>query len=132
MAESPDWSPIIAAKSAPAGPETVHPADPVPGAGALPAPTADPPVSAAADPPPTAGPHTLQTGQLGPLIVPDGAARAAEIEELSRRAAVYATRANGTARAAPTAWPGGTTPPGAPGSAANRSPPTPTPLPCMW
>jgi site-specific recombinase XerD len=101
MAESPDWSPIIAAESALIGPATVCPADPAPGAGALPAPTADPTVFAAADPP-----HILQTGLLGPLIVPDGAARAAEIEELSRRAAVYATRAkgDGTRRAYRSAW----------------------------
>jgi site-specific recombinase XerD len=106
MAKSPTVSPITAAESPLTGPETVCPADPVPGAGDLPAPIADPPVSAAADSPPTAGPHTLQTGQLGPLIVPDGAARAAEIEELSRRAAVYATRAkgDGTRRAYRLAW----------------------------
>ena len=48
----------------------------------------------------------LQTSLLGPLTVPDGAARAAELEELSRRAAVYATRArgDGTRRAYRSAW----------------------------
>jgi len=53
-----------------------------------------------------AGPLTLETTLLGPLIVPDGAARAAEIEELSRRAAIYATRAkgDGTRRAYRAAW----------------------------
>lgn len=53
-----------------------------------------------------AGPLTLETTLLGPLIVPDGAARAAEIEELSRRAAMYATRAkgDGTRRAYRSAW----------------------------
>ncbi len=53
-----------------------------------------------------AGSLTLQTGLFGPLIVPDGAARAAELEELSRRAAVYATRARGegTRRAYRSAW----------------------------
>jgi hypothetical protein len=87
MAESSDLGPITAAESALMGPETVCPADPAPGARELPA--------RPADPPPAAGPHTLQTGLLGPLIVPDGAARAAEIDELSRRAAAYATRAKG-------------------------------------
>ena len=49
---------------------------------------------------------TLQTTLFGPLSVPDGAARAAELEELSRRAAVYATRArgDGTRRAYRSAW----------------------------
>ena len=85
MAESPGLSPITAAESPSAGPETVCLADPAPGAGEPPAPLADPPVSAAADPPPASGPLILETGLLGPLTVPDGAARAAEIEELSRR-----------------------------------------------
>jgi hypothetical protein len=42
----------------------------------------------------------------GPLTLPDGAARAAELAELSRRAALYATRArgDGTRRAYRTAW----------------------------
>lgn len=49
---------------------------------------------------------TLETTLLGPLTVPDGAARAAELEELSRRAAIYATRARGegTRRAYRSAW----------------------------
>jgi hypothetical protein len=48
----------------------------------------------------------LETGLLGPLTVPDGAARAGELKELSRRAAVYATRArgDGTPRAYRPAW----------------------------
>ena len=48
----------------------------------------------------------LQTDLLGPLTVPDGADRAAELEDLSRRAAVYATRArgDGTRRAYRSAW----------------------------
>ena len=52
------------------------------------------------------GTLTLQTTLFGPLTVPDGAARAAELEELSRRAAVYATRArgDGTRRAYRSAW----------------------------
>jgi hypothetical protein len=43
---------------------------------------------------------------FAPLAVPDGDARAAELEELSRRAAVYATRArgDGTRRAYRSAW----------------------------
>ena len=77
-----------------------------------------------------AGSLTLQTTLFGPLTVPDGAARAAELEELSRRAAVYATRArgDGTRRAYRSAW--RSTRPGAAASAANRSPPIPTPSPC--
>ena len=49
---------------------------------------------------------TLETSLLGPLSVPEGAGRAAEIEELSRRAARYATRAkgDGTRRAYRAAW----------------------------
>src|SRR4051812_47485010 len=58
------------------------------------------------DQPATDGSLTLQTTLFGPLSVPDGAARAAELEELSRRAAVYATRArgDGTRRAYRSAW----------------------------
>jgi len=50
----------------------------------------------------------LDTGLLGPLLVPGGAARAAELEALSTRAAVYATRARGpgTLRAYRSAWTG--------------------------
>ena len=59
---------------------------------------------AAADPPAATGPLILETGLLGPLTVPDGAASAAELEELSRRAAVYATRGDGTRRAYRSAW----------------------------
>lgn len=85
------------------GPETTWPmvaAGPPP----LPSPAGDPTdrPTAAAGP----GPLTLQTTLLGPLTVPDGADRAAEIEELSRRAAIYATRArgDGTRRAYRSAW----------------------------
>lgn len=48
----------------------------------------------------------LQTGLLGPLIVSDGFGDPGELEELSRRAALYATRArgDGTRRAYRTAW----------------------------
>jgi hypothetical protein len=106
MADSVALPPPAVPDSPRIGPESACLADPAPGAGALSAPQADPPVSAATDPPPAAGPHTLQTGLLGPLIVPDGTARAAELEELSRRAAVYATRAkgDGTRRAYRSAW----------------------------
>jgi len=64
------------------------------GPGPLPAPAAP------------AGSLVLQTALFGPLRVPDGASRAAELEELSRRAAVYATRArgDGTRRAYRSAW----------------------------
>ena len=60
-------------------------------------------------PAPTAipdGPLTLETDLLGPLTLPDGADRAAELAELSRRAALYATRArgDGTRRAYRAAW----------------------------
>ena len=43
----------------------------------------------------TAGPLCLETSLLGPLLVPHGAGRAAELEELSARATQYATRARG-------------------------------------
>ncbi len=48
----------------------------------------------------------LQTGLLGALTVPAGIAAADELEELSRRAALYATRARGagTRRAYRSAW----------------------------
>ena len=68
------------------------------GPGPLPTPAAS---DTAAD-----GPLTLETSLLGPLTLATGAARAAELEELSRRAAVYATRArgDGTRRAYRAAW----------------------------
>jgi integrase len=48
----------------------------------------------------------LETGLLGPLLVPQGAGRALELEALAARAAVYATRARGegTRRAYRAAW----------------------------
>jgi integrase len=54
------------------------------------------------------GSLVLQTMLLGPLRLPAGAGRAAEIEDLSRRAAIYATRArgDGTRRAYRAAWAG--------------------------
>jgi hypothetical protein len=41
------------------------------------------------------GRRVLQTGLLGPLPVPDGRGDPGELEALSRRAALYATRARG-------------------------------------
>jgi len=114
--------------SASAAPEAAFSADAEGDLGALPS-----PVAGVADPAghvTPRGPLILQTTLLGPLTVPDGAARAAEIEELSRRAAMYATRAkgDGTRRAYRSAsWR-----PGAPESAANHSPLIPTPSPCTW
>jgi site-specific recombinase XerD len=92
------------------GPEAASPEAARLGPGPLPCP-ADPalePPALVADstPPHQPGALILQTSLLGPLTVPDGAARAAELEELSRRAAVYATRArgDGTRRAYRSAW----------------------------
>jgi hypothetical protein len=52
------------------------------------------------------GAFRLETSLLGPLVVPGGAAHAMELEALSARAAVYATRARGegTRRAYRSAW----------------------------
>jgi site-specific recombinase XerD len=54
------------------------------------------------------GAFRLDTSLLGPLLVPDGAVRAAELAALSARAAIYATRARGegTLRAYRSAWRG--------------------------
>jgi len=73
-----------------------------PGPGPLPSP-ADAPAGGAQRP---SAPLILQTTLFGPLSVPDGGARAAELAELSRRAAVYATRArgDGTRRTYRSAW----------------------------
>jgi hypothetical protein len=62
-----------------------------------------PPAFPAAD-----GSLTLHTTLLGDLVVPGGAARAAELRELAAQAAVYATRAHGpgTRRAYRSAWSG--------------------------
>jgi hypothetical protein len=77
------------------------------------------------------GGSLIQTTMFAQLAVPEGATRHAELDELDelpRRAAVYATRAPAvTAPARPTSPRGGNTRPGAPASAANRSPPIPTP-----
>src|SRR5215472_7754579 len=104
MADSPALSPAGGADGAPARPETPPRAAAAPPASPL---AATPPDAGAAVPPPRdATTLTLQTALFGPLAVPNGAARAAEIEELSRRAAVYATRARGegTRRAYRAAW----------------------------
>jgi site-specific recombinase XerD len=98
----PAAAPPEAASDAP----TAAPPDP----GPLPCPAdpaREPPAPVAAGcAPHQPGSLILQTSLLGPLTVPDGAARAAELEELSRRAAVYATRArgDGTRRAYRSAW----------------------------
>jgi site-specific recombinase XerD len=78
----------------PPAPPTPEPASPTAPSGASPG------------SPVRAGSLTLHTTLLGPLTVPEGAAHAAELEELSRRAAVYATRArgDGTRRAYRSAW----------------------------
>ena len=96
MTHQDDRSPPETRQPAPARPETAPPHDAVAGPDPLPHP----------DQPATDGSLTLQTTLFGPLNVPDGAARAAELEELSRRAAVYATRArgDGTRRAYRSAW----------------------------
>jgi len=115
MTAQDELSPGHAADRPLTAPETAPSDDTLPGLGPLPSPAA-PPNRAAAGPAAPSGPSpgspvpagslTLHTTLLGPLTVPDGAARAAELEELSRRAAVYATRArgDGTRRAYRSAW----------------------------
>ena len=77
--------------------------DPAPNAQGTPIPSPPPPLSGTPD-----GAFRLDTGLLGPLLVPGGAGRAAELEALSARAAAYATRARGpgTLRAYRSAWHG--------------------------
>jgi len=77
--------------------------DAAPNAQGSPIPSPPPPPSGGAE-----GALRLDTGLLGPLLVPRGAARAAELEALSARAAAYATRARGpgTLRAYRSAWHG--------------------------
>jgi len=60
------------------------------------------------DPPDSPGALTLHTDLLGDLQVPGGAGRAAELETLASRAALYATRARGpgTRRVYRSAWRG--------------------------
>ncbi|HME27905.1 MAG TPA: site-specific integrase [Acetobacteraceae bacterium] len=91
---------------APTGPEAVSPEPAAAGPGPLPRPADRAPDRPADGPSVPAGSLVLQTSLFGPLTVPDGAGRAAELEELSRRAAVYATRArgDGTRRAYRSGW----------------------------
>jgi site-specific recombinase XerC len=96
---------ILGTSTTGAGPAV--PIDPSPGPSPLPSPAGRP--TPAIDPGErgaAAGPLILQTSLLGALTVPDGASRAADIEDLSRRAALYATRAkgDGTRRAYRAAW----------------------------
>jgi hypothetical protein len=108
MTDSPDLDPAGVPQSAPARPETVPLDAAAPGPRPLPSPVGTPaPTPGVPDRLPADGTTlTLQTTLFGQLAVPNGAARAAEIEELSRRAAVYATRArgDGTRRAYRAAW----------------------------
>ena len=107
MSDSANLDPTDDGARALTGPATASPSDPPAGLDPLPAP-ADPmpPAAGAADGAAPTGPLTLETSLLGPLSVPDGAGRAGEIEDLSRRAARYATRAkgDGTRRAYRAAW----------------------------
>src|SRR5215212_3388785 len=66
-------------------------------------------------------PHT---SLLGELVIPHGAGRADELEDLAQRATQYAVPPVATAHAAPTAPPGRVTSLGATTSAASRSPAT--------
>ena len=74
---------------------------------AVPGPAA-PSLPGVPDPPDPPGPLTLCTDLLGDLQVPGGAGRAAELEALAARAALYATRARGpgTRRVYRSAWRG--------------------------
>jgi hypothetical protein len=81
MTDSPALDPAGVGFLAPARPETVPRDAAAPAPGPLPSP-------GATEPRPADGTTLiLQTTLFGPLAVPNGAARAAEIEELSRRAA---------------------------------------------
>ena len=134
MTDSPDLDPARVDDLAPARPETVPLDAAAPGPSPLPSPAGTPtPTTGAPDRLPADGTTlTLQTTLFGPLAVPNGAARAAEIEELSRRAAVYATRArgDGTRRAYRAAWRQFD----AWCRTLGREPlaPIPTPSPCTW
>ncbi len=83
MTRQDELSPTETPLPSPTGPETTSPNDDTrPAPSPLPA---APPTPEAATPP-SPGSLVLQTTLLGPLTVPDGAAHAAELEELSRRA----------------------------------------------
>lgn len=90
----PDMDPPLSLDAAPDAAPNAH-GDPAPGSPPRPSPTPDDAVR-------------LDTGLLGPLLVPGGAGRGAELEALSARAAAYATRArgDGTLRAYRSAWTG--------------------------
>jgi site-specific recombinase XerD len=107
MPDSIDLSLIDAHGAALTGPEAGPPDSAASGLAPLPCPAAASPPTAGPDAPAAAtGSLTLQTTLLGALSVPNGAGRAAELEDLSRRAALYATRAKGegTRRAYRSAW----------------------------
>ena len=101
----PPALPTARPAAAPAGDPTSA-AIPHQGQPSLPPPPANWPRHADPAVPLPPGALILHTSLFGPLRVPDGAGRAAELEELSRRAAVYATRARGegTRRAYRSAW----------------------------
>jgi site-specific recombinase XerD len=104
MTDSLDLGPPRTDQVPSSEPETLPSAPPQVGQGPLPSPaTTGRPI---ADRTAAPDPFTLETTLLGALTLPEGAARAAEIEELSRRAAMYATRARGigTRRAYRSAW----------------------------
>lgn len=104
MSDSPGLSPPAVPGSPLARPEAALPTSRRADARPLPSPTTHSPEDNGGGP--ASRPLTLETTLLGPLTVPDGASRAPEIEELSRRAALYATRAKGegTRRAYRAAW----------------------------
>jgi len=126
MSDQPDLDPTEPAAPPLTRHETVPLVGPMAGPGPLPCPAVDPAIPphapAAADcqdqsdasrdaaPATTAatvpGALILQTSLLGPLTVPDAAGSGAELEDLFRRAAVYATRArgDGTRRTYRSAW----------------------------
>ena len=97
MADSDHLSPAGQHHRALTGPERASPHSAGPGPGPLPS-----PADAAADD----ARFTLETALLGPLPLPAGTDHGPELEELARRAAVYATRARGegTRRAYRSAW----------------------------
>jgi hypothetical protein len=99
MADSDARDPTETRDPAPGRPQRASPGDAGAGPSARPSPAANADLD-------DAGPFMLETSLLGPLPVPDGAGRAAELEELARRAAIYATRArgDGTRRAYRSAW----------------------------
>ena len=100
MTDSPALDPAGVPPWPPARPETITQGAATPAPDPLPSP-------GATEPRPADGTTLiLQTTLFGPLAVPNGAARAAELEDLSRRAAIYATRArgDGTRRVYRAAW----------------------------